>query len=201
MFKDLSKKQVICSLLILVVLSGIIGWIYEVIFYFFNGGMNTIYLRGSNFLPFINIYAYGALLLVLLTHKQLDHPFRLFLLCVLVTGIFEYLSGLILYGVIGFPKCWDYNSEILNFGNIGGYVCLRSVLVFGILGLFLMYVLLPFIIRIVKSKYFNIIFIVSIIIFSIFIIDEIYNCFGYKILNLPNAMEIYKGLGLKYMNF
>ena len=40
-------------------------------------------------------------------------------------------------------KCWDYNQEILNFGNINGYVCLRSVLIFGISSLLLMYIIVP----------------------------------------------------------
>lgn len=201
MFDGLSKKQKICAFLILVVISGIIGWIYEVIFYFFNGGMNTIYLRGSNFLPFINIYAYGSLLLVFLTHKQVKHPFRVFMICVIATGVLEYLSGLVLYDWIGLERQWDYNKEILNFGNIQGFVCLRSVLVFGLLGLLLMYYILPFIIRFVKSDKFNIIYIVSIIVFSIFMIDEIYNCFVYAIFKLPNAIEIYGRLGFEYMKF
>ena len=41
---------------------------------------------------------------------------------------------------------WDGASyeEILSFGNIGGYICLRSVLFFGISGLFLVYAIIPF---------------------------------------------------------
>lgn len=201
MFEGLSKKQKVSLFLILAVVSGIIGWIYEVIFYYFNGGMTDIYLRGSNFLPFINIYAYGSILLVILTHDRLKHPVKVFLICVIATGILEYLSGLVLYDWIGYERQWDYNQEILNFGNIKGFVCLRSVLIFGVFGLFLMYVLLPFLIKIVKSKYSDIIFIVSIIIFSIVLIDEIYNFFGYIILKLPSAVDIYKGLGFKYMKF
>ena len=201
MFKDLSKKQLISLFCVVSVLSGIIGWIYEVIFYYFNGGMNDIYMRGGNFLPFINIYIYGSLLIIFLTHKELKHPLRVFLICVLATGLLEYLTGYILYGVLGWDKGWDYNQEILNFGNINGYVCLRSVLVFGLLGLSLMYVLLPLVIKLVKSKYSNIIYILSIIIFSIFLFDEIYNLIIAKVFNLPDAIQVYKGLGLKYLSF
>ena len=201
MFKDLNKKQLISLLFLVVVLSGIIGWIYEVIFYYFNGGMKTIYNRGGNFLPFINIYAFGALLIIFLTYKQLRHPFKVFLICVISTGILEYLTGYILYGVLKFNRAWDYNVEILNFGNINGYVCLRSVLVFGILGLGLMYLIIPMLKRIVKSKYSNLIFIISVIIFSIFMIDEIYNLIIVRLFNLRDASEIYKSIGIKYPKF
>ena len=48
-------------------------------------------------------------------------------------------------------RLWDYNNEILNFGNIGGYICLRSVLSFGIASLFLVYVVVPYLLRITKK--------------------------------------------------
>lgn len=199
MFKDLNKKQFISLIFLVVVFSGIIGWLYEVGFYYLNGGMDKIYLRGGNFLPFINIYAYGALLIMFFTHKHVKSPLKVFLLCVLVTGLLEYFSGFILYGVLGWNKGWDYNTEIWNFGNIHGYVCLRSVLVFGISGLFLMYVMVPLLIKLVKSKYINVVFVVSIILFTLFIGDELYNLIITKIFNLPDAIQIYKSLGFNYM--
>jgi uncharacterized membrane protein len=44
---------------------------------------------------------------------------------------------------MGGQKLWDYNTEPLNFGNIDGYVCLRSVLFFGVSGLMLIYIIIP----------------------------------------------------------
>ena len=40
-------------------------------------------------------------------------------------------------------RLWDYNEEILNWGNINGFVCARSVLFFGIAGVFLQFVVVP----------------------------------------------------------
>lgn len=199
MFKDLSVKQKISLFSIIIVLSGVIGWVYEVIFYYFNGGMKEVYFRGGNFLPFINIYVYGALLIIFFTRKHLKHPLKVFFICAISSGLLEYFSGLILYGILGWNKGWDYNNEILNFGNIQGYVCLRSVLVFGILGLSLMYMILPIVLKIVKSKYINVIFYVSVTICAVFLFDEIYNLIITKIFDLPSAIEIYKSLGVKYM--
>ena len=201
MLEDLSKKQKITLICLLIVISGVIGWVYEFFFYYANSGFKTFYMRGANFLPWINIYAYGAFLIIAITYKKREKPLQVFLLSMLVTGILEYFSGYILYGKLGWTKCWDYNQEILNFGNIGGYVCLRSVLVFGLSGLALMYLILPVLSKIVRSKYINIIFIISIIICSIFILDEIYNLLIAHIFHLPRARDIYKTFGLKYLYF
>ena len=127
-------------------------------------------------------------------------PLLVFFISVVVTGVLEYFSGYVLYGILGWTKCWDYNVEILNFGNIGGYVCLRSVLVFGISALLLMYVILPFFVKLSKKWNAKKFMIVSIIICSIFLVDEIYNLFP-KFTSLPSAPDIYKTIGGKYIYF
>ena len=65
----LNKKQMISMICLIIVISGIVGWLYEFIFYYFNSGMKTFYMRGGNFLPWINIYAYGAFLIIILTYN------------------------------------------------------------------------------------------------------------------------------------
>ena len=199
MFKDLTTKQKISFFSIIIVVSGIIGWLYEVIFYYFNGGMKEIYFRGGNFLPFINIYAYGAILIIFFTKKYIKKPMKVFFISMISSGILEYLSGFVLFGILGWNRAWDYNTEILNFGNINGYVCLRSVLFFGLSGLFLMYVIVPLLLKIVKSKHSNLVFYISIIICGLFLCDEIYNLLITKIFHLPNAIKIYKSIGVHYM--
>lgn len=197
----LNKKQMISIICLIIVISGIFGWIYEFIFYYMNSGFKTFYMRGGNFLPWINIYAYGAFIILFLTYKRRKHPLQVFLISMISTGILEYLSGYILYGILDLTRCWDYNQEILNFGNIGGYVCLRSVLVFGLSGLFLIYVLVPLLIKLVQSKHINLILIISIILCSIFLLDEIYNLIFTKLFNLPKSTKIYSDLGFKYLYF
>ena len=64
--KDLTKKQKITLICLLIVISGIIGWVYEFIFYYINSGFKTFYYRGGNFLPWINIYMYGSFLILFL---------------------------------------------------------------------------------------------------------------------------------------
>ncbi len=200
--QKLTKEQKISILCLIIVISGVFGWLYEVVFYYFNSGMKEIYWRGGNFLPWINIYAYGALLILFLTYKRRKKPLQVFLISVVSTGILEYLSGYVLYGLLGWRKCWDYNQEILNFGNIDGYVCLRSVLIFGMCGLMLIYLILPLLIQVAKKVDQKKLLIVSIVLCSIFLLDEVYNLIIYKLLSLPKSTNIYSDLfHFKYLYF
>ena len=58
------KIGVIC---LVIVITGIFGWLYEFIFYYFNSGMKEFYWRGANFLPWINIYATGSIMIMILS--------------------------------------------------------------------------------------------------------------------------------------
>ena len=196
----LSKWQLIGILCLIFVISGVFGWIYEFFFYYFNGGMEKFYWRGGNFLPFINIYATGAIMICILAYKFRKNPFLVFLIAFISTGILEYFSGLVIYEFFGL-RFWDYNTEILNFGNIGGYVCLRSVSFFGLSALLLIYLIVPFCIYLsthVKNKTF---LIVSISVFSIFLFDEMYNLVFSRVLGLPRAHDVYESIGFNFMNY
>ena len=196
----LSKWQLIGILCLIFVISGVFGWIYEFFFYYFNGGMEKFYWRGGNFLPFINIYATGAIMICILAYKFRKNPFLVFLIAFISTGILEYFSGLVIYEFFGL-RFWDYNTEILNFGNIGGYVCLRSVSFFGLSALLLIYLIVPLCIYLsthVKKKTF---LIVSISVFSIFLFDEMYNLVFSRVLGLPRAHDVYESIGFNFMNY
>ena len=196
----LSKWQIIGILCLIFVISGVFGWIYEFFFYYFNGGMEKFYWRGGNFLPFINIYATGAIMICILAYKFRKNPFLVFFIAFISTGILEYFSGLVIYEFFGL-RFWDYNTEILNFGNIGGYVCLRSVSFFGLSALLLIYLIVPFCIYLsthVKKKTF---LIVSISVFSIFLFDEMYNLVFSRVLGLPRAHDVYESIGFNFMNY
>lgn len=192
--------QIIGIFCLVFVISGIFGWIYEFLFYYFNGGMEKFYWRGGNFLPWINIYAYGSFLIFLFSFKFRKNPFLVFIISFIITGLLEYFSGLVIYEFFGL-RFWDYNTEILNFGNIGGFVCLRSVSFFGLSSLFLMYVIIPICICLSRNIDKNKFLIFSILIFSIFLFDELYNLIFSRLLELPRARDFYELLGFNFMNY
>ena len=196
----LEKYQIVGILLLIVVIAGFIGWVYEAVFYFFDGGAEKFYMQGGNFLPWINIYAIGALLILLATWKMRKKPWMVFLVAVFLTGALELVAGWLVYTFGNGTRYWDYNQEILNFGNIGGFVCLRSVLVFGISALFLMYVVVPVLIWMARRMPRRGFLVLAVMLFSLVLLDEAINLI-LKNLDMPTAMDFYKSLGLEYKNF
>ena len=193
------KKTMIGIFCMIIVIGGVFGFLYEYFFYFFNGGMKEFYYRGGNFLPWINIYATGSVMIYILTYKYRKNPLKVFLISVISTGLLEYFSGLGIYIIGDGLRYWDYNTEILNFGNINGFVCLRSVMFFGLSALLLMYVIVPFCFHVANKSNRKVFLIVTISICSIFLADEFYNLIFTKLFNLPKATTIYKSIGIHYM--
>ena len=142
-------KKIIRMLPLIMIISGIFGFIYETIFYRIDLGYFV--KRGTTFGPWVPIYAFGGLFIVLFSYRFKDKPLFVFLINMLVTGLLEYLKGFILLKYFNI-RLWDYNNEILNFLNINGFVCLRSVLFFGLSSLLLIYVIVPFIDKIYNRK-------------------------------------------------
>lgn len=194
----LERYQKVGVFAFILLLSGLFGWVYEFIFYFFNSGMKVWYMRGGDFLPWINIYAIGAFLILFFCYRFKKKPWLVFILSLVITGLLEFFSGLVIDKVFGL-RFWDYNVEIWNFGNLGGYICFRSVLFFGLSSFILMYVFMPITIYLSKKINKKVLIVLSIIIISIIFIDEIYNLIITKMFNLKNAIEIYKTYGIKYM--
>ena len=197
----IDKLTMIGIISLIIVISGIFGFVYEFIFYYFNSGMKYFYYRGGNFLPWINIYAIGSILICLLTYKNRKKPLVVFLKSTVICGILEFIAGYIIYNYFGHFRCWDYNAEILNFGNIGGFICLRSVLFFGVSSLLLIYGILPIVIYLSRKINKKAFVAISICLVSIFLFDEVYNLVIARIFNTPRASDVYKEIGFKYMDF
>lgn len=147
-FKDekINLEQTICVILLVMVCSGLFGFIYETIFYRIDLGYFV--KRGSTFGPWIPIYAYGGLFITIFTYKFRKNPVVVFLLTCIITGLLEYLTGMFFWECFN-KRLWDYNIEMWNYGNINGYICLRSVLLFGFSGLFLVYMVIPILKKII----------------------------------------------------
>ncbi len=198
---DFDKKTLLGIFCLIIVIAGVFGFIYEFIFYYFNGGMKEFYWRGGNFLPWINIYATGSMMIYYLTYKKRKEPLKVFLISFFACGILEYLSGLGVYLFKDGARYWNYNQEILNFGNIGGFVCFRSAFFFGISSLLLIYVIVPFCFNLAKKMNKKSFMIMSITLCSIILFDEFYNLIFARLLKLPRAYDIYKKIGFNYVHF
>lgn len=126
----------LCYLFLVFLTGCLVGWIYEEIFYWITEGL--LRNRGVLYGPWLPIYGIGALGIYALKPLK-KNPALLFLLCVAITGVVEYIIGYVGIRFFGL-RLWDYRGLLLN---IGGIVCLRSVVSFGILGLAFHYLLEP----------------------------------------------------------
>ena len=127
--------------IIVFILSSITGWVYEFFFY-----LITEHRAGNSgffFGPYLPVYGFGALFILLLTRPFRRHPAAVFFGSIPITGILEYFTGLVMFRV-WHDRWWDYRGLFLN---IDGYVCLRSVLTFAVGAIALTYLIEPFLRR------------------------------------------------------
>lgn len=191
------KAERISIFAMLWVIAGIYGFIYELIFYYFNSGMKYIYWRGGHFTPWILVYSFGGLLIYAVTFKFTKHPSLVCIFGGLGCGVLEYATGAALFHLCNGFRPWDYNTERWNFGNIGGFICLRSVVVFGLSSLLLMYVIYPLIIKMKNAMGLRPFIILTAALVIVFSADQIYNTFiAPNFSGLITADEFYTKAGL-----
>ena len=99
--------------------------------------VNSGFLHG----PFCPIYGFGALIMLFGLNFLKERPILLFIAAFFLLSIWEYLVGLFLEKVFK-TKYWDYSH--LKW-NIQGRVCLKNSIFWGILGVFFICVLHPFV--------------------------------------------------------
>ena len=125
--------------------------------------------RGFLIGPYCPIYGYGAILITFLLKKYTNDPIVLFFMAIIICGTLEYLTSYFMEKIFK-ARWWDYSQKKFN---INGRVCLNTIIPFGILGLFIMYVSNPFLlekISLLPEVWLNILFWSLLI---IYIVDNI----------------------------
>lgn len=170
-FRDegLTTKQAALAVALIFVIAGITGWVYEELFYRINDGFFS--WRGHGMGPWLPIYAFGMVILLFATAPVKDSLWKVVLLCAVISGAFEGLVGWALYRFYGGLRLWDYNTELWNWGNIGGFVCFRSVLVFAAAAPLLIRTLVPLIARLAKKLPAWLYALITVVPFALFVLD------------------------------
>jgi uncharacterized membrane protein len=151
-----------------------LGWTMEVVCKLFE--LKKFINRGFLVGPICPIYGYGVLFIVLLIGSAKGDLLAVFLKSILVCSLLEYLTSYFMEKLFK-ARWWDYSRRKFN---LNGRICLETMIPFGLLGVFVIYILHPFIKSIVGKISINIQLIMSIIIFIIYIID---NGFSYFIMH------------------
>ena len=193
----LATYQKVGIIFLIVVVAGLVGWMYEFLFAFVNEGTGQWYMKGGNLLPWMNIYAIGALCVIPLTYKVRKYPWAVFVISFFVTGLVELVAGWLVYTLGDGTRYWDYNGEPWNFGNIGGFVCFLSATFFAIGCLALVYSVVPFCVFLARRMSRRDFLILAVTLFTLVMLDEVTNL-TLKNLGLPTAMDFYESLGWEY---
>ena len=114
-----------------------LGWCCEVCFAAAKSGkfVNRGFLNG----PLCPIYGFGVVLVVGLLTPVKDNVILLFLCSVLLTTALEWLTGFVLEKLFH-QRWWDYSEEPFN---LGGYICLRFSVAWGLACLFVLKIIHP----------------------------------------------------------
>ena len=181
------------------VCGGIYGMVYETLFYLID--KVALCRRGSSFGPWIEIYGLGCLLIYALCHKYKKSPLKVFLIAGISSGLLEYLAGFGMYHLLDGRRGWNYNTEIWNWGNIDGFVCARSVLVFALSGLMLIYVVYPLLLWLSQKINRKVFMTITITLVVLFAIDVFYNDVIVTIFHTYSSLDFYKQFEcFKYYN-
>lgn len=125
--------------------------------------------RGFLIGPYCPIYGCGALLITIFLTRFESYPVALFCVAIVVCAVLEYATSYVMEKIFH-ARWWDYSE---NKFNINGRICLETIIPFGLLGVGLIYIVNPFIFKILTQLPENTINIAAIIIAIIFAIDNI----------------------------
>lgn len=123
--------------------------------------------RGFMIGPYLPIYGTGAMCIIFLLKKYFDDPIPLFVMSSLIATIIEYFASYVMEKVFS-ARWWDYTDRKYN---INGRVCLKNSIFFGLGSFFIVYLVNPFLIKLLLSFNRLILIILGILFFSICITD------------------------------
>lgn len=142
-----------------------LGWLMEVLCKLFE--KKKFINRGFLVGPICPIYGFGVLFIILFIGTKTDDVLSVFLKAILICSILEYLTSYLMEKLFD-ARWWDYSKRKFN---INGRICLETMVPFGVIGCFIIYLLHPLVIKAVNfmNTFFIIFF--SILFIIIFIVD------------------------------
>mgnify|MGYP002626561371 CR=1 FL=1 len=114
-----------------------VGWIWEVLLHLITHG--TFVNRGTMFGPWLPIYGYGGVALLILLKDIRKRQDIYFILSMIIAGVIEFTTSWYLE-VFNHLRWWDYRGYFLN---INGRICFEGLLVFGLGSLAITYFFAP----------------------------------------------------------
>ena len=118
----------------------VVGWAIETCYIFLT--RDKLVNRGFLIGPYCPIYGAGAIAMIFYLSQYKDNALTVFLLGSLICSVIEYVTSYLMEKIFK-ARWWDYSR--LKF-NLNGRICLQNAILFGLLGLVLIYFINPFVI-------------------------------------------------------
>lgn len=142
-----------------------IGWLIEIVDFIIE--KHKLVDRGFLIGPYLPIYGFGALFIVIFLSGYREEPITLFCMSMILCATLEYLTSLIMEKIFH-ARWWDYGDKKFN---INGRICLETASLFGIAGCIGIYVLQPFFTKIISLINPVVLNVIAIVLFIIFVVD------------------------------
>lgn len=113
-----------------------LGWGFESIYVSLKTRkkwVNRGFMKG----PFLPIYGSGAVIILFVTIPVMFSPLLVYVMSVFAATVLELITGIVMEKLFK-VKYWDYSNNFLNYK---GYICLKSSIAWGFMGLFVTYVI------------------------------------------------------------
>jgi len=145
----------------------IFGWLVEVVSIYINS--KKIVNRGFLIGPYCPIYGSAALILILFFKDYFNNPLVLFMIVVFIASVIEYSTSYVMEKLFK-ARWWDYSEKSFN---VNGRICLSISLLFGFLGVFIIYIINPLVMFLLNLIHPIVIIILGSILMAIFILDVV----------------------------
>ena len=171
-----------------------LGWVVEVINNFIHE--KRFINRGFLIGPYCPIYGVGGVIATIFLTKYKESIIVLFVMSMSLFALLEYFTSYLMEKLFK-ARWWDYTDYRFN---INGRICLETLIPFGLLGCFAIYVVNPILFSIYSMTNIFVLRFIALVLFIIFIIDfsislKIINSFkdtAVKFLKKDNTEEITK---------
>ena len=134
------RHYTVWSLMAIFLTMSFVGWMWEVSLHLISDGVFVN--RGALHGPWLPIYGTGSILMLTVLYRFRRNPVLEFVSTVVLCGFLEYMTSWVMEIVNDGTKWWDYNGYFLN---LNGRICAEGLLVFGVGGLAIVYMIAPII--------------------------------------------------------
>lgn len=163
------RHYTIWSLILIFFIVSFIGWMWEVSLHLISYGVfiNRGILHG----PWLPIYGFGGILILIILNKFRKNPVLEFVLIVVLCGVLEYFTAYYLEVTKGL-RWWDYSGYFIN---LHGRICAEGLLVFGIGGIAIVYFIAPLLDNQIRKLKTSILIPICILLLIGFAADQVYS--------------------------